>query len=219
VSQPLQAPPPYGMRVFAMVAAAIGALVSWGAARDVALALSMPGRDLPEVDLRAWKPFLADPAQEEALKAAVRASMQAQASVIESMQTSRVAILIILSGAATMVFVTALRLRWPGGIPRPGVAKFLGGAAFTAAVLRTLDGAQELVIVQRAAAATERALAVASTTTERPVPEGFATAFSFVWSVGFTAAVVIAFTLFGAYFRSQKTNDVLSKLDRHLEDE
>jgi hypothetical protein len=132
------------------------------------------------------------------------------------MRWPRVAILFGLSSAAALVFVSALRLRWPSGVRRTGLASLLGRAAVVAAVLRTLDGAQDLVIVRASVEAYEKVLlekgvALANAGATMPLFSGA--------SIVTTALITGLFLLAANYFRSERILQTFELLDRNVPEE
>ncbi|MCU0696438.1 MAG: hypothetical protein MUC96_07910 [Myxococcaceae bacterium] len=196
-----------------MATLALGVMVSFGAVQGMRLAFFAD-----EIDSSAGEtPFLNKlTPNPEAFSAAQRAQGAAMRSAIAGMRWPRVAILFGLSSAAAMVFVSALRLRWPSGVRRLGVAQLLGRSAVVAAVLRTLDGAQELVIVRASVAAYEKELAsrgveLANAGATMPIFSGA--------SVVTTALVTGLFLVASNYFRSERILQTFELLDRELPEE
>lgn len=206
-------PLPGAVRFAALAAVALGALVSFSAARELPLVLASADLDTPELDLGPFRAFVVD---EKTVRDAGKAAFRAQLSAIESMKGTRSVILLALSTSAALVFVAGLRLRWPGGIARRGVARLLGVSAAVSALLRTLDGAQALVIVRRGTAALDRVLA-SSASPELQLPPGLNVALYSALSVGLTVTVVGLFLALGAYFRSARITELFANLDRQTE--
>ena len=102
-----------------------------------------------------------------------------------------------------IVFVTSLQIRWSLEAPASALARRLGVAALVSAVLRTLDGAQQLVIVRRAAEANGRAL-LGSGSPDAETVASVTRALVSVVSVGWTLLIVALFVALGTYFRSPK---------------
>jgi hypothetical protein len=117
------------------------------------------------------------------------------------MATPRALILSLLALGGLLVFLGAAQIRWSTETPAVGLADRLAWAATGAAVLRTLDGAQELVIVRRAAEASARALEKLNVPDAAAAGELSRVLVSAV-SVGWTAVVVGLLLTLGAYFRS-----------------
>lgn len=203
------APFPALFRVALLAAVTVGALVSFSAAQGVGMvamaSASSSDGDVKLGPLAAITPYAKE--QEAAAKASRRASFNA----IESMGASRVVILLGLSATASMVFLGALFIRWSLNAPRAAIARMLGAAAFGAALFRTLDGAQELVIARRAAEATLKAL-VAANVPDAAEGSGLALGLLSFVSVAWTAFVVGLFLLLGTYFRSDRVRGLLEAL-------
>ncbi|MDX2015216.1 MAG: hypothetical protein SFW67_33795 [Myxococcaceae bacterium] len=201
---------PTPLRFATMATLALGVMVSFGAVQGMRLAFFAD-----EIDSSAGEtPFLNTlTPNPEAFSAAQRAQGAAMRSAIAGMRWPRVAILFGLSSAAAMVFVSALRLRWPSGVRRLGVAQLLGRSAVVAAVLRTLDGAQELVIVRASVAAyekvlSERGVELANAGATLPLFSGA--------SIVTTALVTALFLVASNYFRSERILQTFELLDREL---
>jgi hypothetical protein len=138
----------------------------------------------------------------------------AQFSALEPMREPRTFLLGTLAVVCAFVFVAAGRMLRPGGLPREGMRRLLGGAAILAAILRTIDGAQWMVVVDRMSAALVKG----------PFPpEQDATSIELIQSVGpfvlsagyiaVTAFVAGAFILLGQYFRSERVRKVVTAQD------
>jgi hypothetical protein len=204
---------PTPLRRVTLATLALGALVSFGAVQGLRLAFFADELDSSAGETPFLNRLTPNP---EAFSAAQRAQGVAMRSALTGMRWPRIVILFGLSSAAAMVFVSAMRLRWPGGVRRMGVALLLGRAAVVTAVLRTLDGAQELVVVRASVAAYERALV------ERSVELANAGATMTLFSgasVVTTAVVTGLFLLASSYFRSERVLQTLELLDRDVADE
>ena len=204
---------PTPVRYATLAAIALGAIVSFSAARELPLVIASPTIDTPEMDLGPFKALVSD---EKTVREAGKAAFRAQLTAIESMRLSRSIILLALSTSAALVFVAALRIRWPGGVTRRGVSKLLGVSAVASALLRTLDGAQLLVIVRRGIVALDKVIA-RSAATELQMPVELNLAIYSAVSIALTVFVVALFLLLGAYFRSSRVQDVFAALDREAE--
>ncbi|MEW6430478.1 MAG: hypothetical protein AB1730_03120 [Myxococcota bacterium] len=207
------APLPALFRVALLAAITVGALVSFSAAQGVGL-VAMASSSTGDTDVKlgamaGLNPFGQQYA--EAQEAAAKASRRATFSAIEAMGASRVVILLGLSASASMVFLGALFIRWSLKAPRAAIARLLGAAAFGAAVFRTLDGAQELVIARRAAEATLKVL-VAANVPDAAGASGVALGLLSFVSVAWTTLVVGLFLLLGTYFRSDRVRGLLEAL-------
>jgi len=204
---------PNPLRYVTLATIALGAMVSCGSVQGMRLAFTAEEMDVSAGETPFFNKFTPNP---EAYAAAQRAQGVAIRNSIEGMRWPRVAVLFVLSGAAAMVFVSALRLRWPSGIQRAALARLLSNAALVSAVVRTIDGAQELVIVRAAVAAYEKAL------TERQVDLSEAGATMAVFSgasVVTTVAVTGLLIAASNYFRSERVAQTFELIDRNTPEE
>jgi hypothetical protein len=209
-------PFPFVFRVAILLAIAAGALVSFSAAQGVgASAIASSATPLPEVKL-GWLENVTPYAKEQ--QAALQASQRATLGAIEGMGASRVLILLALSATASMVFMGALFIRWSSNAPRANLARLLGTAAFAAALFRTLDGAQELVIARHAAQAGVKAL-IAANVPDAAAGSGFTLGVISAVSVLWTAFVVGLFLFLGSYFRSDTVRGLLEATGGGSDDE
>lgn len=147
--------------------------------------------------LRKYVPYAQE--QEEALKAQERARL----SAIEGMAVPRGLILGLEALAGLLLFLGAAQIRWNPEPPWVGLADRLAWVARGMAVLRTLDGAQQLVIVRRAAEGWTRALSSLQVPEAQASGEVTRAVYS-VGTVGWTAVVVGVLLTLGAYFRSPR---------------
>ncbi|QRK04995.1 hypothetical protein JQX13_32940 [Archangium violaceum] len=144
----------------------------------------------------------------------------AQLAALEPMRESRALTLGALSVACALVFVAAGRMLRPDGLPLERMRRMLGGAAITAALLRTIDGAQGAVVARRMGPVMVEAM--------RTLPEFQGPAADHLqvmpWlvsasAVGLTALVAGTFALLGQYFRSEHVRQAVSLLDGDLAEE
>ncbi len=204
---------PNPLRYATLATLTLGAMVSCGSVQGMRLAFGTDEMDVTAGETPFFNKFTPNP---EAYAAAQRAQGVAIRNSIEGMRWPRAAILFVLSGAAAMVFVSAMRLRWPSGVQRVGLARLLSNAALVAAVLRTLDGAQELVIVRAAVAAYEKTLA------EHHVDLAGAGATMAVFSgasVVTTVVVTALFVVASNYFKSERIVQTFELIDRNEPEE
>ena len=129
---------------------------------------------------------------------------------LETMKGSRVAILMLLSVSASLLFVSSLRMLRPLGVPREGVRRLLGGAALACAILATLDGAQSTAAANRASVAVDR---VAIEEAIADWPHGMFGAFAVLLWAGFTLLIAGSFTGLWMYFKSERVQEQLQKLE------
>jgi hypothetical protein len=192
---PAQAP---RFRMALLGTLAVGVLTSASALQGAAIAFSVEQLTAPQPTLGPLARVIPYAREQEA---ALKAHEQARLAAIESMASSRALVLSLLALGGLLLFLGAAQIRWAEEAPWVGLADRLAWVATGAAVLRTVDGAQELVIVRRAADASTRALA------RLEVPDAVAAgelsrALFTVLSVGWTAAVVALLLGLSAYFRS-----------------
>lgn len=186
------------MRGMLLLALTAGIMVSVSAAQDAALAMSVETITPPDISLGRLGevvPFARE--QEAALKAQERATLGA----IERMAKPRVAVVVTLAALAMLVFLTAMQIRWSVEQPHVRLAHRLGVLGILAALARTADGAQSLIIARHAAEASGKVLL------EAQIPDAEATvAFTStlvtVASVGWTVVVVAMFLALSSYFRN-----------------
>ncbi len=145
---------------------------------------------------------------------------EAQFAALEPMREPRSLILGALSVACALVFVSAGRMLRPDGLPLERMRRMLGGAAISAALLRTIDGAQGAVVAKRMGPFMVEAMK------SLPDFQGPAAANLQVmpWlvmasSVGLTAFVAGTFALLGQYFRSERVRQAISAQDGDLTEE
>lgn len=202
-------PLPGALRLVLLTAVTVGALVSFGAARDVSMALTIAG-PAPMEGSEATLPGLGLTPQ--AQRAVWLAMLSGVRGAIAGMTTSRVIISMLLSSAASLVFVLALRLRWSVQGPRELVATLLARVAVGAAVLRTLDGAQQLVIARTAAEEIGKALVREGVAEAQALGEAVLAAYSAL-IIGWTALVVGLFVGFSRYLGSDAVRAALGQQD------
>ncbi|QRO00763.1 hypothetical protein JRI60_17880 [Archangium violaceum] len=155
-------------------------------------------------------------------KAVTERAFEAQFAALEPMREPRSLVLGALSVACALVFVSAGRLLRPDGLPLGRMRRLLGGAAIAAAFLRTIDGAQWMVVARRMGIAMAEAM---STLPEFKEPEMAAQVKATVpllmsgSTVLQTAFVAGTFALLGQYFRSERVRQAVSAQDGHLAEE
>jgi hypothetical protein len=204
---------PNPLRYATLATIALGAIVSFGSIQGMRLAFVVDELNVSDGETPFFNKLTPNP---EAYSAAQRAQGVAIRGAIEGMRWPRVAILFGLSSATALVFVAALRLRWPSGLHRAGLAMLLSRAATGAAVLRTLDGAQELVIVRAAVAGYEKALR------EHQVDLADSGATLTIFSFGSVVTTLVVVGLFlaaSSYFKSERIQQTFLLLDRNTPEE
>lgn len=148
--------------------------------------------------------------------------LEAQFSALEPMREPRSVVLGGLAVACAFAFVASGRLLRPAGMPRDGMRRLLGGAAITAALLRTIDGAQWTVVARRMGAAMGENPGLlpefqdpAAAAQLKSLAPGLLAGSSIVQ----TAVVAGAFAILGQYFRSQGVRDAITAQDGPTESE
>jgi hypothetical protein len=137
---------------------------------------------------------------------------------LEQMREPRMVLLFALALACSLSFVASTRLLRPAGLPREGVRRILVVALVVAAVLRTVDGAQEAVVARSAAAALRRGPSVpegADVTVGEQVRAVMAAA-TLAAPIVQMAVVVAALLLLSQYFRSARVKEWVAHADAQL---
>lgn len=199
-------PPSYRWALIAAVV--LGFQVSLAAAFDVHAALN---HDEPLPLGAAEAAFPGIGLTPLAQRQMVLAANSGQQSALVSMLPWRTGTSVLLTLAAGLVFIFGMRLR-VSGENRVGTAQQLGVAALASAALRSLDGAQNLVIMRTMVAEMGKVILQ-----ERPPEaEALASVISFsgsVASVGWTVVMVASFVTLGNYFRSADLRVALARAE------
>lgn len=116
-----------------------------------------------------------------------------------------------LALAAAVLFALGLRLAFFAE-DRTEAARTLGRAAIVTAVLRSIDGAQDLVITRAVVEATGRAL-VSVAAKEAEAASQLLSIAGWAGSVGKSVVVVAVLMGLAGYFRSQKLHTALSRAE------
>lgn len=198
---------PNPVRYATLATLTLAAMVSFASVSNLQLTFEVENIDLAAGETPMLTKLTPNP---EAYAKAQRAQGAAFRNTIEAMRWPRVVVLFLLSSASAMVLIATIRLRWPGGMPRLAVLQLLSRASLGSAVLRVLDGAQQLVIVQASADAYERTL----TEQHVDVPSSL----NFLFSAGSVVMTVVVTGLFVAassYFRSERLQQTIALVDRN----
>lgn len=142
--------------------------------------------------------------------------VQAQISALEPMREPRSLILGALAVACAFTFVAAGRILRPAGLPLEGMRRLLGGAAIAAAVLRTIDGAQWMVVVKRVGIVMAEALGTLPEFQHPTTAEQVKSTVPVLMSAGTLAQTIFvagAFVLIGQYFRSDRVREAVTAQD------
>lgn len=179
------------------VAILVGATLCFGAVHDALTATQATDLN-PQVTLGPLRNMVAEPAK---LEAALLAASRAHIAALETMGPLRAAILFAFAIAAGFLVAIALRVRFSGAPPTAAVAFRMTIATSAAAILRTLAGAQSLVLARREADAYGEALITAGAKDAAPqamLIHHVATFGSIAW----TMLMVAVLLSIGAYFRA-----------------
>jgi hypothetical protein len=183
------------MRAIIILCMVVSALVGMKSVQD---AFSLPR--LSEIRDEA----VLDSQDQEVAKVLVEAQLRA----LESMGQGRAFLLGALSIAASLCFVASGRLLRPGGVPRENMRKLAAGSALVAAILRTIDGAQEAVVAGRTGRAAAKALLAKEPILEPSLLEGLPGLLMIV-TVVTTCIFAGAFAFFSQYLRSERAKTLL----------
>ncbi len=197
---------PQVVRVAMMAAITLSAMEVCQSASELAVVMNANELEMPEPVL----PDILSDADREAARSANIAAFSAVKSTLETMSVSRSLILMALAGCASLAFLASLRIRWPSGFRRSASARLIGGSLFAAALFRTLDGAQSLVIARRSAEAAIKAIEKLPTV---DYPTSLLVILPTVLNIGLTLLIVGLFLLLGHYFRSERVQTMFIALD------
>ncbi|MDY7230593.1 hypothetical protein [Hyalangium rubrum] len=153
--------------------------------------------------------LLGDPAVEERF-------ILAQLSALEPMRDSRILTLGALAIACAFTFVAAGRMLRPAGLPREGMRRMLGGVAIIAAILRTIDGAQWMVVVKRSSTAMAEAMSTLPQFQDPTFAQQLKSTVPILMSaitLAQTAVIAGAFVLIGQYFHSARVREAITAQD------
>jgi hypothetical protein len=184
----------------------LAGMVGYGAASDLYLLI-----DPPTVNVSQFPAFPGFEGHPEVWREAMRAWFDTQMSAYASMEWSRGLILFALCVLTSVVFAEGMRLaRIDGG--REGSRRRLARAVLGAAVLRTLEGAQNAAVARRAGAAMDKVL---SSTSDLPGgwPDAFATNLFSGGAMVLSLVVVGGLLLLSMYFRSENVKQAVAALD------
>jgi hypothetical protein len=197
---------PKGLRRASVVAMIAGALMGLLSAHSMAQVLEPI--DYDALAKESPPPVVAGP---QALAKLPPEFLKSYGRNLEAMKGSRVAILMLLSVAASLLFVSSLRMLRPLGVPREGVRRLLGGAALACAIFSTLDGAQSTAAAKRASAAVDRIAAEEAIADW--LPGMFGAVAVLLWA-GFTLVVAGSFTVLWMYFKSPRVQEQVEELEK-----
>lgn len=198
---------PWDLRLVAVLCTIVSVLVGLGASSGAMQAMQ------PRAGIEHGSP-MGGPA----VDAAFTHLVEVQAQALEPMRASRALILFTLSICTGITLIGGIRLVRPGGLPREGIRRLTAATALVAAVLRTLDGAQELALTRRtASAAFEYGMLVSQSLFQSlamKAESGDQQAWTTVMlgmSVLLTAAVAGSFLALWHYLGTQRVKDAVAQ--------
>ena len=218
MSAPARKPPalPRGVSVAAVLCLVLSGTTGMYAAMEASSLMNLAQvRDSPPRDLSG----LGDPASIKLMEGV----LHAQLSALEPMQESRSLVLGALAVTCAFAFVAAARMLRPAGLPREGMRQLLGGAAILAAILRVIDGAQWLVVVNRANAAIAQEILPKLEQLKTPAAEFLRQFFTHLpnllpaLTLAHTFFIAGAFVVIGRYFHSDRVREAVTAQDGHAE--
>lgn len=201
---------PVAFRWALVIALSVTFPLAFGALDDVWLATHLDAP--PQMADNYFGPQLKLSA--EAQRDVYLAGQSGMSSAIANMAPARIGVSVLLAISAFSVVILIFRLRFTASLE---LARWLSRAATATAILRTLAGAQHLLIARRGADAFGRALVA------QKLPEEFADADAFVMAAVSTASVVWSLLLvscflgLAAYFRSDGLRELLTRAARETE--
>jgi hypothetical protein len=143
----------------------------------------------------------------EAQRAVWLAGISGERSAIHNMQGWRVGTMVLLAIAAALVAIQAFRLRFSEHAAE--LAHMLGHFATAAAIIRTIDGAQNLVITRVMAAEVSTAL-IAQNLKDAELAASMLRAMFATGSVMRSLLVVAVFVALSSFFRSERLAKLLA---------
>lgn len=205
MNAPTGIPLPASYRWALVLAVVLGFQMAFSAAMDLQAVLSLD-EPAPMRDEMLMPGLKLSP---EVQREFYLASLSGYRSALENMRPWRLITSGLLSVAAGLVFFAAMRLRVsPEG--RADVAQRLARAAVGVAVLRSIDGAQNLVAVRAVGEQMMKVLVKAG------LPESdlvISTTILKAGSVGWSLVMVTVFVLLSSYFRSDTLRLALERAE------
>jgi len=133
------------------------------------------------------------------------------------MRGPRMVVLALLTIACTATFIAVLRVWKPLGLPRAGVLKLTSFAALACGLLRTIEGAQQAVIVRRIAFVLAAGVGQGSEAIPDPeVARAFARLLpdlEVAAHVAWTLLIAGTFVTLSQYFRSPRARELFTAGD------
>lgn len=189
---------------WALVASVVvGVHVALSAGQDAYMAINVDTPSIIRDDLFAPELGLSPDAQ----RAVWLAGVSGERSALYNMQPWRAATMVLLAIASGLVAAQAFRIRFSA--PSASLATLMARFATAAAVLRTVDGAQNLIIVKVMAQSLSTEL-ITQGVRDAQVTGELMTAMFTTGSVMRSLLVVTLFIVIGSYFRSERVKALLS---------
>lgn len=202
----MSAPLPGSYRWALVAAVVLGFQVALSAGFDVQAAIN---HDVPPpISDSAYPGLGLSPLAQSRL---MRAASSGYQSALAAMVPWRPITSTLLAVASGLVFIMAMRLRLsPEG--RGEAALLLGRASLAAAVLRSIDGAENLVIVRTMMDMVGKAVVLEGVPEAQAASE-VGSVLGSLMSGGWTLLMVAAFVTLGNYFRSETLRSALERTE------
>lgn len=201
---------PVAFRWALVIALSVTFPLAFGALDDVWLATHLDAP--PQMADNYFGPQLKLSA--EAQRDVYLAGQSGMSSAIANMAPARIGVSVLLAMSAFSVVVLLFRLRFTASTE---LAQWLSRAATATAVLRTLSGAQNLVIARRMAGAFGKALEAQKLPPELSDTAALIMAAVSTASVVWSLVIVGCFLGLAAYFRSDGLRELLTRAARETE--
>jgi hypothetical protein len=145
----------------------------------------------------------------------VRKAQESQLLALSGMRIPRALTLGALTIACTLNFASSRRLLRPKGIRRESMRELVVGSAIAVALLRTIDGAEVLVVARRVAATLGQLANIPLTSglSQAEIQRALNSMASAI-VIGQTALVVGAYVFLAQYLRSQKVKQRIAAEDQ-----
>ncbi len=140
----------------------------------------------------------------------VARATEAEVRALESMKTPRAVILWALALSTAIAFIACGRLLRPAGVSRESMRRLASYTFLAAAVLRTLEGAQNMVVAKRVGAAMAEDPQFKSV----GLPPEVLVFFTSAIAIGLTVFFAGSFAVLAQYFRSERVKAQTTSLDR-----
>lgn len=163
----------------------------------------------PAIGPRGFDVYSANPGTFEKI-------VEAQNAASEGMGDARTFVLGTLALVCLFTFVAAARMLRPGPLPRDRVRRLLVGACAGVALMRTVDGAQQAVILRSVALKAQQLIVNAPSGVDKAAFDrirGTLPSFATALAGGWTAVVAGIFVVLAVYFSSEKIRALIRLVD------